>query len=159
VSAESIQQVFQEAYDAHRDAIETGTHLFSQLDLRSVEVEGADCAMELALTPSLTNPRGALQGGLIATLADIVAGQAVFIGQAPDFAAATADLSVHYLAPVMVGPARGEAHILRRGRTTVVVRVDIRDVGADRLAAASTVTYTVLPARVPSSGPSGPSGA
>jgi len=132
--------------------LEAGEHFFQQLDLREVEVEGADFAMEMAVEPRLTNPRGGLQGGLVATLADIVAGRAVFAVLSQDPAdgpstasAATSDLTVHYLAPLTVGPARGVAHVLRRGRTKVVVRVDIHDVGAGRLAAASTVTYTVLP--------------
>lgn len=133
------------AADDHQRVLAAGEHLFQQLRLRDVEAERGDYAMELDLDPRFTNPRGALQGGLVATLADVVAGRATFAGLADGWNAATSDLSLHYLAPITVGPARAEAHVLRRGRTSVVVRVDIRDVGTDRLAASGTVAYTILP--------------
>ncbi|HEY2430580.1 MAG TPA: PaaI family thioesterase [Acidimicrobiales bacterium] len=134
-----------DAAEAHRQVLEAGEHLFQQLELRDVEVDGADFAMEMPVSARVTNPRGGLQGGLVATLADIVAGRAAFAALDPGANAATSDLTVHYLAPLTEGPARAVATVLRRGRTKVVVRVDIHDVGAGRLAAASTVTYTVLP--------------
>jgi uncharacterized protein (TIGR00369 family) len=137
------------AADDHRRVLEAGEHLFQQLKLRDVDAEHGDYAMELELDPRFTNPRGGLQGGLVATLADVVAGRATFAGLPDGWNAATSDLSLHYLAPITVGPARAEAHVLRRGRTSVVVRVDIHDVGTDRLAASGTVAYTILPPLTP----------
>ena len=119
-------------------------HLFAQLGMRDVVVEGTDLAMEMPTAPHLTNARGALQGGLIATLIDIVAGRAALQGLPSMESVATADLNVHYLAPVLVGPARAEARILRRGSRTVVVSVEVHDAGAERLAAVSTIAFSVL---------------
>jgi acyl-coenzyme A thioesterase PaaI-like protein len=34
--------------------------------------------------------------------------------------------------------------VLRRGQRSVVVHVDVRDLAADRLAAVSTISFTVL---------------
>jgi len=123
------------------------THLFAQLDLRDVVVEGADLAMEMPTAPHLTNARGALQGGLIATLIDVVAGRAALEGMPSLESVATSDLTVHYLAPVVVGPARAEARVLRRGRRSVVLRVEVYDGGTDRLAAVSTIAFAVLEPR------------
>jgi len=66
--------------DAHEQVLATGGHLLQQLQLRDVEAAGADLAVELTVDSRVTNPRGALQGGLLATLVDIVAGRAVLAG-------------------------------------------------------------------------------
>jgi uncharacterized protein (TIGR00369 family) len=130
--------------DEHRRILAEGQHLFSQLSIRDVDVAGAQLAIEMDLTARVANPNGALQGGLIATLADIVAGRLAIIGLEPGWTVATTDLAVHYLAPVNAGPARVEGTILKRGRSSIVVHVDVRDVGRDRLAAVSIVTFAVL---------------
>lgn len=119
-------------------------HLFAQLDLRDVVVEGVDLAMEMSTGPNLTNARGGLQGGLIATLIDIVAGRLALQGLASARSIATADLTVHYLAPILVGPARAQARVLRRGSRSVVVSVEVHDAGADCLAAVGTIAFAVL---------------
>ncbi|MDT7572515.1 MAG: hypothetical protein QOE05_2689 [Actinomycetota bacterium] len=121
-----------------------GEHFFSQLDMRDVEVDGVDLAMELATAPNLTNARGALQGGLIATLIDIVAGRVALQGLPSAESVATSDLTIHYLAPVLDGPAQARATVLRRGSRSVVVSVEVYDVAADRLAAVSTIAFAVL---------------
>jgi uncharacterized protein (TIGR00369 family) len=120
------------------------THFFAQLGLRDVAVEGVDLAMELDNKPDRTNARGALQGGLIATLIDIVAGRLAVRGLPSAESVATSDLTIHYLAPVVEGPARAQAKVLRRGKRSVVLQVEVYDVGADRLAAVSTIAFAVL---------------
>ena len=96
------------------------------------------------MSPRLANSRGALQGGLIATLIDVVAGRLAMVGADEGHSSATSDLSIHFLAPIVVGPARAEGKVLRHGRRSVVVHVDVRDVATDRLAAVSTIAFTVL---------------
>lgn len=121
-------------------------HLLSQLDLTDVPGR-ADLCVELRLEPHLLNPRGGLQGGLVATLVDITAGRALLVGLPPEQSVATADLAVHFLSAVTVGPARAEATVLRRGRSTCVVRVEVLDVGRGVLAAVSTVSFAVVSLR------------
>ena len=122
-------------------------HFFAQLGLRDVAVDGVDLAMELDNKPDRTNARGALQGGLIATLVDIVAGRLAVRGLPSAESVATSDLTIHYLAPVVEGPARAQAKVLRRGKRSVVLQVEVYDVGADRLAAVSTIAFAVLQPR------------
>lgn len=119
-------------------------HFFAQLGLRDVAVDGVDLAMELDNRPDRTNARGALQGGLLATLVDIVAGRVAVQGLPSAESVATSDLTIHYLAPVVEGPARAQATVLRRGKRSVVLQVEVYDVGAGRLAAVSTVAFAVL---------------
>lgn len=109
-----------------------------------MEVEGVDLAMEMGTAPHLTNSRGALQGGLIATLIDIVAGRVALAGVASAESVATSDLTIHYLAPVLDGPAQARAKVLRRGSRSVVVQVEVYDVAADKLAAVSTIAFAIM---------------
>ena len=122
-------------------------HLLELLDYRNVVETDERVVMELDNRPDLTNVRGALQGGLIATLIDIAGGVLAgrHVGAGQDVT--TADLTIHYLAPVVEGPARAEATVLRAGRRLIVTTVDVTDVARDRLAARATLSFAVLDRR------------
>jgi len=121
---------------------EAPPHAFDAFDWQAVEVEGADWAMDMEVTPSVINGNGVLQGGLLATLADVVAGTALLRGDGPYERTATSELHISYLEGVRTGPVRAIATVLRRGRRSAVVRVDMYDRGVDgRLAATATVTF------------------
>jgi len=61
--------------------------------------------------------------------------------------ASTADMTIHFLAPILEGPARATATLVRAGKRTIVVAVDVMDVGGDRLAARATLSFAVLTPR------------
>jgi len=137
--------------DDHERVLAAGEHLLQQLAMRDVDVDEADLAVELELDGRITNPRGALQGGILATLVDIVAGRAVLAG-GPRDSVATSDLTVHYLRGLTVGPARAVATVVRRGGRSAVVTVDVVDAGTGALCAVATVAFSIAPApddRVP----------
>jgi uncharacterized protein (TIGR00369 family) len=125
----------------------TRGHLLGQLGMRDVVDTDERLIIEMDNRPDLTNIRGALQGGLVATLIDIAAGRLAERHVGPDQSVTTADLNVHFLAPVVVGPARAEATIVRAGKRLIVTAVDVIDVGRDRLAARSTLSFAVLDPR------------
>ena len=125
----------------------TEGHLLGQLGMRDVVDTDERLVIEMANRPDLTNIRGALQGGLVATLIDIAAGRLAERQVAPGQSVTTADMNVHFLAPVVVGPARAEATIVRAGKRLIVTAVDVTDVGRDRLAARSTLSFAVLDPR------------
>lgn len=131
------------AIERHKELLRHGGHVLSALKMRDVVVEGADLAVELDLHETLANPTGGLQGGLIATFADIVGGRMAMEGLDAHSIVFTSDLTVHYLAPVRTTPAVGVGHILRRGRRAVVTRVDIYDGRDGPLAAACQLAFTV----------------
>jgi uncharacterized protein (TIGR00369 family) len=121
---------------------------FAGLGLREAPlVDGIDAAVEIEVREAVMNPRGGLQGGLVATLVDIAAGKAALAGLPHDLTVATATLTLNYLSAVTVGPARAQATVLRRGRSLIVVGVEITDVGSERLAAVGTVSFSVLELR------------
>jgi uncharacterized protein (TIGR00369 family) len=108
-------------------------HALDAFEWRAVTEEGADWVMEMEITPRVVNSLGALQGGLLATLIDTVGGMALLQGDLTGPRHVTSEMQVSYLAGARVGPVRAVAHILHRGRRSAVVRVDVRDVGADDL--------------------------
>jgi uncharacterized protein (TIGR00369 family) len=132
------------------EVLARGEHLFQQLGTRDVPSPEGHLAIEMDLRPEFSNVRGALQGGLITVLIDVCAGRLAYrsCDHEKGFSTATSDLNVHFLSPVAVGPARADARIVRRGRSNFVLQVDVTDVGRDnKLAAVSTIAFTVLPPR------------
>lgn len=125
----------------------TPDHLLGRLGIHDLLETDERMVMEMANRPDLTNTRGALQGGLVTTLIDIAAGRLAGRHVAADQDVTTADMNVHFLAPVVVGPARAEATVVRAGRRLIVTAVDVTDVGRDRLAALATLSFAVLDRR------------
>ncbi len=138
-----------EASKKHWEVIERGEHLFQELQTRDVPSPDGHLVIEMDIRPEFSNVRGALQGGLIAVPIDMCAGRLAY--QACDhengFSTATSDLNVYFLSPVTVGPARTEARIIRNGKSSIVLQVEVTDAGRDKLAAMSTIAFTVLAPR------------
>lgn len=122
------------------------THVLRRLDYREIESCDQRVVLEMANRPDLANDRGALQGGLVATLIDIAAGMLAGKTVAAGHDVTTADLNIHFLAPIR-GIARAEATIVRAGKRLIVTAVDVVDVPLDRLAARATLTFAVLEPR------------
>lgn len=121
-------------------------HAFESFNWRDVTVDGADWAMEMEITPKVVNSSGALQGGLLATLIDMVAGVSLLRGEDSYMRSATSEMQISFLDGARRGPVRAEAHVLRRGYRSAVVRVDVYDAGADDLhVAAATLNFAVKP--------------
>ncbi len=124
-------------------------HLLHQLGMVDIEVpDGADLAMALPINPQMTNPRGGLQGGLLATLVDVTAGRAALHRAGEGKTVPTSDLHLRFLSPVTVGPAVAVAKVVRKGRSLIIVAVDVLDAGRDdALSATATLAFSVLDAR------------
>jgi len=123
-------------------------HFLAELGMYDVEVpDGADLAMAMPVHGRVTNPRGGLQGGLMATLIDVTAGRAALATAGEGRGVPTSDMHIRFLSAVTVGPAVAVARVLRRGRTQIVLQVDVRDDGRDVLAATCTVAFSVVESR------------
>jgi uncharacterized protein (TIGR00369 family) len=122
-------------------------HLLHRLKMRDVEESAERLVIDMDNRPDLVNIRGAIQGGLVATLIDIAAGRLAGENVRPDQSVTTADMTVHFLAPIIDGPARAEATIIRKGKRSIITRVEVSDVGRDRLAAIATLSFAVLDPR------------
>lgn len=138
------QTTMQEQIARFIESVSNGENLLGMLPTTVVEVEGADLVLDLEIHDRITGPRGALQGGAIATLADLVGGRMAMQGAGPDSIVVTTDLTVHYLAPVMSNIARAVGHVLRRGKRNVTVRVDVYDGADGSIAAACTLAFKIV---------------
>ena len=124
-------------------------HLFGQLPFYDVIDTDDTVIVDLHNRPDLVNNRGALQGGLVATLIDVAGGRLAVKYAGEGSGAGTADMSIHFLAPIVDGPARATATLVRAGRRMIVVGVDVSDVGRNRLAARATLSFAILAPRGP----------
>lgn len=120
--------------------------LFEQIGLRDAATDDG-YAMELPVSPQVVNTSGAVQGGLLATLADVAGGQLGLNYLPAGAGLTTADLFIRYLRPITAGSARAVARVLRAGRRAVVTQVDIFGNGDDELAATATVNFAVVDRR------------
>jgi len=124
-------------------------HLFGQLPFYDVVDSEDTVVVDLHNRPDLVNLRGALQGGMVATLIDVAAGRLAIKYAKTGAGAGTADISIHFVAPVVEGPARATATLVRAGKRLIVVAVDVIDVARERLAARATVSFAVMEPREP----------
>jgi uncharacterized protein (TIGR00369 family) len=91
-------------------------------------------AVAMPLVDSLRNPWGILHGGAVASLIDVAAEHVA--------GGVTTDAVLHFLAPNRVGPVRATAAPIGTGRRAdgTVLRVEVRDEGADRVTALAVTT-------------------
>ena len=118
--------------------------LFDQIGLHEVPTTDDTVIMEMPVDERVVNTAGGLQGGLIATMADVTAGQLASSATPFGNAIATTDLFIRYLRPIKIGPARAVAKILRLGKKSVVIQVDIYRGNDDEMAATATVNFAAV---------------
>jgi len=104
-----------------------------------VTVDAAAGIVEVPKSEYIANSLRAIQGGVMALIAE-AAGESAAC-RAIGSAAATVDLSIHYLELCRAGPVRTSARVLRSAASSCLVRVELRDAGDDdRLLAVATAT-------------------
>jgi uncharacterized protein (TIGR00369 family) len=118
--------------------------LFDQIGLQDVPTTDGTVVMEMPVDERVINTAGGLQGGLIATMADVAAGQLASRSTPFGNGIATTDLFIRYLRPIKIGPARAVARILRQGKRSVVIQVDIYRGNDDEMAATATVNFAAI---------------
>lgn len=123
----------------HADRVQP-VHILGRLGIDVEEIDGRRCAI-LDPDPILIDPHGHVSLGALGMLFDM-AGSMTTRQAIPD-PFVHADLTVHRLAPAS-GPMIAYGTVLRRGRRSVVVQVDLRDGRGGRVAA-STQQMVVYP--------------
>jgi uncharacterized protein (TIGR00369 family) len=88
--------------------------------------------LEMPLRETLRNPWGILHGGAVASLIDLTAGHVT--------GGVTTSVVLHFLAPNRVGPVRATARRIGARADGDVLRIEVRDTGADRVTALAVVT-------------------
>ena len=100
--------------------------------LRAEAVEQGRSRIVCEIRPELCNPRGAVHGGMSATLMDVAAGVAAIYASGEYRPMVTQSASVHYLRPLAGSLMAAEGRVIKAGRHTCLARVDVFD-DQDRL--------------------------
>jgi uncharacterized protein (TIGR00369 family) len=118
-------------------------HAMRLVALEAEQTEEGEVRGWLPVTPAVAVPSGGPRLAAVAMLVDAIGGLRSLSAAAPDWAF-TADLSIHLLPTGPTGQVRGDVHVRRRGRRTLVVEVDL--VGDDDVPAGlATSTFAVVP--------------
>ncbi|MFE3543936.1 PaaI family thioesterase [Nocardia sp. NPDC059177] len=120
------------------------SELLDHIGFRKTTAPDGSPRWELPVAPHVVNTSGGLQGGLIATLADIAAGTAALTTRPPDAGVVTSDLSVRYFRPIIAGTARAVSRIVHAGKRSIVVQVEVIDDTDDSVAALATVNFATV---------------
>lgn len=97
--------------------------------------------LRLPWRPDLTQPLGFVNGGIVATLADAAAGWALFPEIDHPENCTTLQMQINFLAPVIRQSMVATAKIVRLGRTTALMDVDVH--AGRTLCAKALVTYHI----------------
>ncbi len=116
--------------------------------MRRVEDPNRGPVLEMDVVPTNSNPHGGLHGGLMTAFIECgAAGIAVRAGGSENIVAG--DMNVRFLSAVRVGPARIVGEAIRIGRRSIVVEVQVLDMGQleggdPKLAATASLSYARL---------------
>jgi len=111
------------------------------MDMNITSLEWGRSEMTMDVKDTYLNVRGTCHGGVIAAFADTVMGSALYSTGAA--ASATIEMNINFLEPVMAGQVlTGRGEVLRKGKTTAIIRADLF-VG-EIMVAAARGTYSVL---------------
>ncbi|MEH6558823.1 MAG: PaaI family thioesterase [Oceanicoccus sp.] len=94
--------------------------------------------------PNFRNPRGVIQGGMLAAMIDDTFGPLIILTSDGCNGMLTLDLNVSYLAPGKPGHFECEARIIRKGRTIGFLEAELFG-GDGELVARSTSTCRIVP--------------
>jgi uncharacterized protein (TIGR00369 family) len=117
-----------------------------QIGLEEVASTDDTVFMEMPVDERVTNTAVGLQGGVIATMADVTAGQLAARSTPFGHAIAITDPFVRCLRPIKLrnGPARAVARSPRTGKRSVVIQVDIHRGDDGELGATATVNFAAV---------------
>jgi uncharacterized protein (TIGR00369 family) len=115
--------------------------LWKLIDMRIASLEWGRSEMTMNIKNTYLNVMGTCHGGVIAAFADTVMGSALYSTGVT--ASATIEMNINFLEPVAAGQVlTGQGEVLRKGKTTAVIRADLF-VG-ETMVAAARGTYSVL---------------
>ncbi|MDQ6851403.1 MAG: PaaI family thioesterase [Actinomycetota bacterium] len=113
------------------------------LGVRVISASSEEVTGYLEWAPERTTAGGAVHGGALMAFADSVGALCAYLNLAPNTATSTTSSSTVFLRAVRAGTLTAVAVPLHVGRTSIVVRTELRD-DEGRLAAQVTQTQAVL---------------
>ncbi|OWU83252.1 phenylacetic acid degradation protein [Oceanicola sp. 22II-s10i] len=127
---------------------ETRSNITRLLGIEFISSDPEAGTIELAYHPEqrMTNPRGDVQGGVLAALLDNAMARALATANEDKIVASTVDMNVSFLRPVKPGRVIGIGRVIRQGRTICFLEAELFDVAGTLLARG---TSTAIPVPIP----------
>lgn len=100
--------------------------------------------IDLPYNPGLDHPLGGIHGGVYTTMLDTAGWFTAAAAHDASCWLATAEMSVHFLAPAERTPLRATGRLIKRGRRQDIAEMRLYD-GEGRLVGHATGTFIVLP--------------
>jgi 1,4-dihydroxy-2-naphthoyl-CoA hydrolase len=122
-----------------RDAMPLAAHL----GFEGVEGGPERVVLRGTWAPEHCTAAGLLHGGYLMTLADAAAATLAYLNVPPGATTATIEAKTNFLAAVREGAVTAHAELVHKGRTTMVLQVDVRD-DAGRLVSRTLQTQAVI---------------
>ena len=126
--------------------IRTAMPLAAHLGFEGLEGSPAAVALRGFWAPEHCTAAGLLHGGYLMTLADAAAATLAHLNLPEGATTATIEAKTNFLAAVREGSVTARADLVHRGRTTIVLQVDITDDGG-RLVSRTLQTQGVIGGR------------
>jgi uncharacterized protein (TIGR00369 family) len=105
-------------------------HMLRDLGI-DVVTDGMDAAtVQAPVVPEICSNKGVLYVGVLATLVDVLGGVLAIPAVRPDWIS-TSNLSIHSTQAVLSGRICADGHVLRSGRTAIVIGVQIQVENSD----------------------------
>lgn len=100
-------------------------HMLRDLCMEVVTSTMDGATIRAPVVPEVCSEKGVLYVGFLAALVDVLGGVIAIPAVSPDWIS-TSNLSIHTTRRVLSGTVSAEGHVLRAGRTSVVIGVDIQ---------------------------------
>lgn len=120
-----------------------GSMFANLLGFQAVHAEPGHVTLRLPFTENLLQSHGRVHGGALFALADHACGWAVHSTLEPGERCATLEMKINYIAAVHDEDCLANAHVVHKGRTSVVVEAELKT-AAGRLVAKTLATFIVL---------------
>jgi acyl-CoA thioesterase len=117
-----------------------GVPFVKLLGMELCDLKDSEAVVKLRVRDELRQPRGLLHGGATASLIDTAMAFAVVTKLGKDENAATVDLSVYYLRPVVDGEIFCKAKIVKNGKRLLTISAEVFD-DSEKLVATALSTY------------------
>ena len=122
---------------------EKPTHFVKELGISFDEITPGESHLSLKIRDEHLNLSGTVHGGVTFSLVDTSMGMALFRMLDKDQICVTAEIKIHYLAPVAGGTIYANGEVLNRGRRLGILECHVRD-DQQQLVAIGLGTFTIL---------------
>lgn len=118
--------------------------MVQQLRIEPVEITDRGARFEIPASDFIMRVGDIVCGQAIASIADTVGVMTLFAHNEESRIMTTVDMTTHFMRPLSKGMLEAEANILSNGKRMANVRIDIRQLGSEKLAGTATCAYVYV---------------